>query len=183
MKITTRITPTMLATAPAWIESAPSSAPTVRSSRIWIGAGAGGVAAAASLLGSRQDFVAGRQAAAPRVLDRHALVNQLKAQLGGAAQQRLDMLGIVDAGQLDEDAILPLALDRRLLGAGLVNAAADDLDRLLDRLASPALGRDAAELHCAGAIAGDLDRQVGVDLGAALFRFLAACGLAERERE
>ena len=52
---------------------------------------------------------------------------------------------------------------------------------MLDRLASPALGRDAAELHCAGAIAGDLDRQVGVDLGEGLFRFLDAVGLADRE--
>src|ERR1700761_3394502 len=39
MKTMTRITATMLATVPAWIESAPSCAPTVRSSRMVIGAG------------------------------------------------------------------------------------------------------------------------------------------------
>src|SRR5437763_16557003 len=91
------------------------------------------------------------------------------------------MLGIVDPGQLDEDAVLPLALDRRLLGAGLVDTAADDLDRLLDRLAPPALGRDGAELHRAGAIAGDLDGEVRVDLGEGLFRLLDPVGLTDRE--
>src|SRR6266550_1039143 len=178
MKMMTSITPTMLATAPAWIESAPSSAPTVRSSKIWIGAGA---AAATPLLDRRQDLVARRQTAASRVLDRHALVDQLKAQLGGAAQQRLHMLGIVDPRQLHEDAVLPLALDRRLLGAGLVDAATDDLDRLLDRLATAALGRGGAELHRAGAVSADFDGEVGVDLGKRFFRVLDTVGLADRE--
>src|SRR5260370_15980008 len=91
------------------------------------------------------------------------------------------MLGIVGAGQLNEGAVLPLALDRRLLGAGLVDATADDLDRLLDRLAAPAFGRDGAELHRAGSVAADLDGQVGVDLGEGLFRFLDTVGLADRE--
>jgi hypothetical protein len=44
------------------------------------------------------------------------------------------VLGIVDPRQLDEDAVCSLALDRRLLGTGLVDAAANDLDRLIDRL-------------------------------------------------
>ena len=42
---------------------------------------------------------------------------------------------IVEARELHQDAILALALDRRLLGPGLVDAAADDFDRLLDGLA------------------------------------------------
>ena len=98
------------------------------------------------LLG-RQDLVAGRQPAAARVLERDAGVDQLEGQLGGAPEQRLDVLGIVDAGQLDQDAVRALALDRRLLGPGLVDAAADDLDRLIDRLAAPRLGGDRAEPH------------------------------------
>ena len=61
--------------------------------------------------------------------------------------------GSVDAGQLDQDAVLALALDRRLLGAGLVDAAADDLDRLLDAWraarASVAVG---CKLQRAGAV-------------------------------
>ena len=40
---------------------------------------------------------------------RHAGVDQLEGQLGGLAEQRLDVLGIVDAGQLDQDAVLRLA--------------------------------------------------------------------------
>jgi hypothetical protein len=231
MKMMTSTTPTMLATVPAWMESAPSSAPTVRSSRIEIGARqgaraqqqrevarrlhreaagddaaaaedrladhrradhlvvehdgegladilAGGVAEAARAGGveleadhrlvvlegglrvgqhvpadhdalahdisalaatiallvlRRQDLVAGRQAAAARLLDGDAGIDELKCQLGGAAEQSLDVLGIVDARQLHQDAALPLALDRRLLGAGLVDAAADDLDRTARR--------------------------------------------------
>ena len=91
------------------------------------------------------------------------------------------MLGIVDAGQLDEDAILPLALDRRLLGAGLVDAAADDLDRLLDGLAAARLGRDRAELHRAGAIGRNFHDEVRVVLGESAFRLLDAVGVADRK--
>ena len=75
-----------------------------------------------------------------------------KVSLAVLPSSALTCSGIVDAGQLDEDAVLALALDRRLLGAGLVDAAADDLDRLLDRLAAPRLGRLRAELHLAGAV-------------------------------
>src|SRR5204863_6366696 len=113
-----------------------------------------------------------RQAAAPRVLNGDALIDQLKGQLGGAPQQRLDAFGIVDSGQLDEDAVLPFALNRRLLGAGLVDPAADDLDRLLDGLAAARLGRGRAELHRAGAVGGDFDGEVRVDLGELALRVL-----------
>ena len=95
----------------------------------------------------RQNLVAGRQMPAARVFERGAGVDQLKRQLGGLAEQRLDVLGIVDARQLDEDAVLPLAFDRRLLGAGFVDAPADDLDRLVDRLAGGG-SRSPTALNC-----------------------------------
>src|ERR1700674_4791221 len=67
----------------------------------------------------RQDLVARRQAAAARVLQRDGSIDELEGELGGPTQQRLDVLGIVDPRQLDEDAVCSLALDRRLLGTGL----------------------------------------------------------------
>src|SRR5262249_20921699 len=90
---------------------------------------------------ARQDFAPPRHSAATSVLDRHRLVYQLEGQLCRLAEQRLHMLRIIDAGQLDKDPVLPLALDCRFLGAGLVDAAADDLDRLVDRLAAALLRR------------------------------------------
>src|SRR5205823_6124186 len=174
MKTMTRITPTMLATAPAWIESAPSSAPTVRSSRIVIGAGSAPARSrsARSLadctvklpemmplpprIGSRMtgalitllsSTMAKGLPIFSRVVHGHAAVDQLECQLGGASQQVLDVLRVIDPGERDQDAVLALALDRRLLGAGLVDAAANDLDRLFDGLAAAGFGRHRAELH------------------------------------
>ena len=51
-------------------------------------------------------------------------------------QQLLDPLRVPLAGQLDQDAVLPLGDDGRFLHAGLVDAAPHDLDRLRDRLAT-----------------------------------------------
>src|SRR6202022_4210021 len=93
----------------------------------------------------RQDHVGGRQPTAARVLDRDAGVDQLKGEFRGAAEKRLDVLGIVDPGKLDKDAIRSLSLDSRFLGSGLVDAAPDDRDRLIDRLAPPRFGRNRAE--------------------------------------
>ena len=74
------------------------------------------------------------------------------------------MLGVIHPGQLHQDALLPLALDRRLLGAGLVDAAADNLDRLLDRLPPAGLGGDRVEAHRAGAVGPDLHNQFRIEL-------------------
>ena len=50
-----------------------------------------------------------------------------------------------DARHLDQDAVLALALDGRLARAGLVDAAADDLDRLRDRVIAQRLDRALAQ--------------------------------------
>src|SRR6202022_944151 len=94
-------------------------------------AAAAAAAAAAPFIGRRQTHIIRRQMAPPGLVDRDIGVYQLERQLGGPPQPFLDARGVVPAGQLDEDAILALALDRRFLGAGLVDAPADDLDRLL----------------------------------------------------
>jgi len=115
-----------------------------------------------ALLG-RQNFVEGRQPPAARVLDRDVHIDQLEGELRGAAEQRLDMLGVVDAGQLHQDAVRSLPLYRRLLGAGLVDPPPNDLDRLIDRLAAARLGGDGAEAHRPRSVRGDVDGQVRVD--------------------
>src|SRR5207248_160617 len=81
----------------------------------------------------------------------------------------------------DKDAVLPLALDGRLFRPGLVDAAADDLDRLLDRLAAASLGRDRTKAHRPGAVAVDLDGHLGIELGERLPRVLEAVLVADRE--
>jgi len=91
------------------------------------------------------------------------------------------MLGVVDPRQLDEDAVRPLALDRRLFGSGLVDAPADDLDRLIDRLPAPRLGRNRAEAHASGSVGGDVDGQVRIDLAQGLARSFDLAGFADRE--
>ena len=73
------------------------------------------------------------QFAAARVGGGGAAVYQVKRQLGGFAEQSLDPLRILFARQLYGDAVNALTLDRRFVGAGFVNAAADDFNRLVDR--------------------------------------------------
>jgi hypothetical protein len=63
------------------------------------------------------------------------LADEAEFELRRAAQELLQALRVLEARHLDEDAVGPLALDARLRGAGHVDAAADDLDGLLDRAA------------------------------------------------
>ena len=91
------------------------------------------------------------------------------------------MLGIVDTRQLDEDTVGSLALDGRFLSSGLVDAPADDLDRLIDRLSAPRFGRDGAEADRPRPVGGNVDRQVGIDLAQSLARSFDLVGFADRE--
>src|SRR5262249_12951648 len=76
------------------------------------------------------------------------LIDQAKGYLRRRTDQVLEMLRILDTRQLDNDPIIALANDGRLLGPRLVDAPADDFDRLVDRLN--------LQLRCAGL--GELDR-------------------------
>ena len=144
--------------------------------------GVGSDARGLAFLG-RQDFVADRQTAIARLVDRGAGVDQLKGQLGGASQQLLDMLGVGDAGQLHQDAILAFPLDGRLLDPGLVDAAANDLDRLIDGQLAFLLGRGGAERHRARPGRGDRHGQVRIDLGQRLAGIVDPAGFADREHD
>ena len=74
-----------------------------------------------------------------RLLRRHRLVDHAEVELGGLAQISLQPRRILQTGHLHENALDAFALDGRLDQAELVDAALDDLDRLIDRLAD-ALG-------------------------------------------
>ena len=56
----------------------------------------------------------------------------MEGELRGLADEILEPLRIAETRSLDEDAVLALALDRRLDGAELIDTARDDLDRLVD---------------------------------------------------
>ena len=59
-------------------------------------------------------------------------INQMKSELRRFAEQTFDPIRIIDAGKLDENAILPLPLNIRLIHPRFIHAAADNLDGLID---------------------------------------------------
>jgi hypothetical protein len=82
-----------------------------------------------------EDFGLRRWPCLHRLLGAHRLVDHAEIKLGGLAQKLLEALRVLQAGHLHQDAVDALALDQRLDRTELVDAALDDLDRLLDRLA------------------------------------------------
>src|SRR4029077_3227834 len=107
----------------------------------------GGAGARSPPLLRGQNLVTWWEPAAARVLHRNGGVHELKGQLSGPAEQGFDMLGVVDAGELDENTVGAFALNCRFLGSGLVDPPTNDLDRLVDRLPTPRLGRNVAKDH------------------------------------
>ena len=75
-----------------------------------------------------------------RLVGGRAGLDQLPLQDGGDLDQVLDPLGIVDAGQLDDDLVGALPLDERLGDAELVDPVADRLQGLVDGLVAQELG-------------------------------------------
>ena len=67
--------------------------------------------------------------------------DEAKFEMGRLAEEILQLLRILQSRHLDEDAVIPLALDVRLCRTERVDAPSDDLDRLIDR--APHLVRDA----------------------------------------
>ena len=66
------------------------------------------------------------------------LDDRVERQPRGLADDLQQLLRRADPRHLHQDPVRALALDRRLAGAGLVDAAADDLQALLQRPASSA---------------------------------------------
>src|SRR6266540_4070116 len=68
------------------------------------------------------------------LVGRGSLLDQLQLQERRALDQVLDPLGVVDAGQLNQDPVRSLAGDQGLGDAELVHPVADRLDRLRHRV-------------------------------------------------
>ncbi len=86
-----------------------------------------------------ENFQIRRRMGLGRLFRAHGLVDHAEVELGGLAEHFLEARRILQAGDLHENARDAFALDRRLDQAELVDAALDDLNRLIDRLAD-ALG-------------------------------------------
>lgn len=88
---------------------------------------------AAFLVG--QELGTRRNAARRGLLRRDAVVHHLEGELGGLTDYVLELFRVALTWRLDNDPIDALAADIGLLGAQFVDAAADDLDGLVHRLA------------------------------------------------
>ncbi len=80
--------------------------------------------------------------------------DEAELELGRRAEQVLQVLRVLQAGHLDQDAVVALALDRRFLGARGVDAAAQHLDRLVDRAMHPVGDAGIGELNLHEAVVG-----------------------------
>ena len=69
-----------------------------------------------------------------RQVDAGGLGDQLELELGGLTDEAHGPVRILDAGQLDNDLVFALAEHHRLGNAELVDAVADDFQRLVDRI-------------------------------------------------
>jgi hypothetical protein len=82
-----------------------------------------------------ENFRIGRRVRRRRLFRRHRLIDHAKIELGGFAQNLLEPRGILQARNLHENAEGAFTLDGRLDQSELVDAALDNLDRLIDGLA------------------------------------------------
>ena len=89
--------------------------------------------------------------------------DEAEFELGGRAEQVLDLGGVLQARHFNDDAVEPLLLDDRLLGARSVEAAVQDFDRLGDRMADLFGRRRLGELELdrAVAVVGDVEGVAG----------------------
>ena len=116
-----------------------------------------------------------------RLLRRHRQIDHAEIELGGLSQQRLEMRRILQARHLHQDTVEPFTLDGRLDQADLVDAALDDLDRLIDGLANPlgdgGIGR---RQRNQAAIVGDIDIALAGGAGETRYRLRQFAQLAQR---
>ena len=105
----------------------------------------------------------------------------MEGELCRLAEQALHALGIVHAGQLDEDTVFALPLDGGLPHAGLVDAAPDDLDRLIDRREPAGLDRLLGEQDLKAPTGVAVDLGLGVEIVDRLGRRVDLSGIDELE--
>ncbi len=80
-----------------------------------------------------EDLVAGRRTVALRVGKAVFVVDDLEFEYGRLANQFLGTLGILNAGELNENIVLAFLDDGRFTHAELVDSIADSLQRLIHR--------------------------------------------------
>ena len=107
-----------------------------------------------------EDFRIRRRPVLDCLVGAHGDIDQPERELGGLADDVLEMRRILQSRHLDQNTVDAFALNARLDRAELVHPALHDLDRLVDRLAD-ALGdrrRGQREADQAAAEIGDIDR-------------------------
>ena len=128
-----------------------------------------------------ENFRVRRRMGRDRLLRGHRLIDHAKIKLRGLAENFLQPRRVLQAGHLDENAVSALALNGRLDQPEFIDAALDDLDRLIDRLAD-ALGqrRVRGRQRNQAAVLGDIDAALpgGADYARQWLRQLAQ--LADR---
>ena len=91
------------------------------------------------------NLASGRRNARLDVLNKRVLIDQFEFELRGLAQQVLQRLGVLQAGNLHYNPGVALSNDRRLARAEIVDTAAHDLGRafhgIVDGVVDPALRR------------------------------------------
>jgi len=95
---------------------------------------------------------------------RDVLIDELERHLGSFFQKGLEFLRIGDARHLYENAVVALALNRWFFHTRFVDAAANHLDRLLDRPALTRLDDILRQRHrdVAGSI--DIECHLAIDI-------------------
>ena len=137
--------------------------------------------------GIGQDLAADRRPPGLELLRPDAAVDQLELEPRGAADQGRERCRVLEAGNLDEDAVRSLANDRRLERAERIDAAIDDVAGHDHRLADGAVEPTRRLAH-RDAVALDADVPVALAAAAALFARLpdgrvALGGIADQKGE
>ena len=122
---------------------------------------------------------------------RRAFIDELEFELGGLAQQALERLRIVEAGNLHDDAVLALADDRRLARAQGVDTLAHDFngrvhgigDRLIETFTGRRQHETAAVLDADVPVALAGEASAGRQRQDLVARGIDLRGVLEHERE
>ena len=132
---------------------------------------------------ARETYIARGREVAAGLKELEPRERQLESELRGAAEKRLDMLGVIDTRKLHQNAVRPLALNRWLLGSCLVDAPANNLDRLIDCLAPACLGRNCIEPHRPGPVCCNFQGEVRIDFSQRRPCIFNAVWLTDRKRD
>ena len=107
-----------------------------------------------------------------RQVDAGGLGDQLELELGGLADEAHGPVRVLDAGQLDNDLVFALAEHHRLGNAELVDAVADDFQRLVDRILADIVDLLPAQLQGDARETALLGSHLGLQVGEGVLEYL-----------